>query len=276
MGSTASNVQQGEENMPKNRILAVATALTLLAGMCTEAGAAELKVLCAAALRPALQELAPAFEKSSGHKLSIEYQTAGKVAEKVAGEDTIDVAIVTKPAFDKLARAAKMVAGSETPLGQQLIGLAVKKGAPKPDISSLDAMKKTLLAAKSITYMDPASGAADGIQFAQGLEKLGIAAELKAKTKLLMPVHDLPGGPVTAAVQRGEAEIGIQPIGVLMEGQGVDVVGPLPAELQSPDYTFIAGTPWTAEQAMAANALLSFLKSPEAKAAYKKHGMETG
>ena len=262
--------------MPKNRILAIATALSLLAGSYTAAAAAELKVVSAGALRPVLQELIPAFEKSSGHKVSIEYQTAGKVAEKVAGEDTIDVAIVTKPAFDKLARAAKMVAGSETPLGRQLIGLVVKKGAPKPDISSVDAMKKTLLAAKSITYTDPASGAADAIQFAQGLEKLGIAAELKAKTKLVTPVPGLQGGPVAAAVQRGEAEIGIQPIGVLMEAQGIDLVGPLPAELQSPDYTFIAGTPWTAEQAMAGNALLTFLKSPEAKAAYQKRGMEPG
>src|SRR5947209_3515394 len=142
--------------MLKNGTLAIATTLTLLAGMCTGASAAELKVVSAGALRPAMQELIPAFEKASGHKVSIEYETAGKVAEKVAGEDTIDVAILTKPAFDKLARAAKMVAGSETRLGQQLIGLAVKKGVPKPDISSLDAMKKTLLAAKSIAYTDPA------------------------------------------------------------------------------------------------------------------------
>lgn len=262
--------------MPKNWLLVIATALTLLTGMCTGTSAAELKVVSAVALRPALQELLPGFEKSSGHKVSIEYDTAGKVAEKAAGEDTIDVAIMTKPLFDKLARTAKMVAGSETRLAQQVIGLAVKKGAKKPDITSVEAFKKTLLAAKSIATGDPAAGGAASIHLMQQLEKMGIAGELKAKIKLLPPPAPGKPSPVAEAVAKGEAEIGINPTSLLMEAQGVDIVGPLPAELQSADLTFIAGTPWTCEQPMPANALFQFLKSPEAKAVYKKHGMEPG
>jgi molybdate transport system substrate-binding protein len=252
-------------------ILGLAAALSV-----GTAGAAELKVWAAIAFRPALQELAPAFEKTSGHKLAIQYDTAGKIADKVTGEDTIDVAIVTKPLFDKLARAAKIVDGTRTPLAQQVIGLAVKKGAAKPDISSVDAFKKTLLAAKSIAYVDPASGGAASIHLVQSLEKIGIAGELKARTKLLPVPADPGGNAVAEAVQKGEVEIAIQPLAILLEAQGLDIVGPLPADLQSSDLMFVAGTPWTCEQPLAANALFAFLKTPEAMAAYRKHGMEPG
>src|SRR5205809_2481407 len=131
-------------------ILRVATGLAVLAGLYTgPAAAAELKVLCAEALRPAVEELAPAFEKSAGHKLSIQYDTAGKIEEKVAAEDPIDVAILTKPQVDKLVRVAKLVGGSTATLASTPIGVAVKKGAPKPDIGSVDTFKKTLLNAKA-------------------------------------------------------------------------------------------------------------------------------
>ena len=257
--------------MPKIRLLAVAA---LLAGLSSGgAGAAELKVLSAVAFRPALQELAPAFEKSSGHKLVIGYDTAGKVSDKVAGDDAIDVAILTKPLFDKQVRAAKMVGGTTTQLAQQLIGLAVKKGAPKPDIGSVEAFKKTLLGAKSIAYGDPAAGGAASIHMAQTLEKLGVAAELKPKTKLLAPATSQGSSPVSDALQRGDAEIGIMPLSLLMEAQGIDIVGPLPAEVQSTDLTFFAGTPWTCEQPLEAKAFIDFLAGPAAKEVYKKKGL---
>jgi len=167
------------------RLLAVAS--MLLAGPLfgQAADAAELKVVSAGAMRAVLEQLGPEFEKSSGHKLSIEYATAGKVEEKVLADDTVDVAILTKPRADKLVRSAKLVGGTAATLAKAQIGLAVKKGAPKPDISSVDAFKKALLAAKSVAYTDPASGATSGIHIAQVIEKLGVAAELKPKTKLV-------------------------------------------------------------------------------------------
>src|SRR5438128_11285260 len=118
-------------------------------------------------MRAALQELAPAFEKSSGHKLAIEYATAGKVEEKVVADEEIDVVILTKPRVDKLVGKAKLVGGTTAALARAPVGLAVKKGATKPDISSVDAFKKSLLSAKSIAYVDPASGGDASTHLAQ-------------------------------------------------------------------------------------------------------------
>ncbi|TMJ58966.1 MAG: ABC transporter substrate-binding protein [Alphaproteobacteria bacterium] len=238
--------------MVKSSMIRRFAILALLAGLSTAtAGAAELTVTSAVGFRPALQELAQAFEKSSGHKLKIEYATAGKVDEKVRGEDTIDVAIVTKSLFDKQVREAKMVGGTTTQLARQQNGLAVKKGAAKP-------------------------GGAASIFVAQQFEKLGITGEIKPKLKLLKAAAGQAIPPVADAVQRGEAEIGILPLSLAMQVQGIDVVGPLPAEFQSPDLAFVAGTPWTCERPIEAKALIDFLAGPAAKAVYKAKGMEPG
>jgi molybdate transport system substrate-binding protein len=261
----------------KNVIRLLAVVLAMLAGLSiAPVNAAELKVLSAGSMRAVLQELGPAFEKSSGHKLSIEYATAGKVEEKVTADDTIDVAILSKPRADKLVRVAKLVGGTATTLASVPIGLAVKKGAPKPDISSVDAFKKALLNAKSIAYVDPASGATSGIHLAQALEKLGIAGELKPKIHLVSATAGQDSPRVGDAIARGEAEIGMQPISELMEVQGIDVVGPLPAELQSPDLVYVAGSPAVCEQPLGAKALIDFLAGPSAQAVYKAKGMVPG
>jgi molybdate transport system substrate-binding protein len=223
-----------------------------------------------------LQQLAPAFEKSSGHMLVIEYATAGKVEEKVAADEAIDVAILTKPRVDKLVLAAKLVGGTTTMLARVPIGLAVKKGAPRPDISSVEAFKRTLLNADSIAYIDPASGGTSGIHLAQALEKLGIAAELKPKIRLVSPPAGQSSARVGEVVRRGEAEIGMQPISELMEVEGIEVVGPLPAELQSPDLVFMAASPAVSEQPLPAKALIDFLAAPGAAPVYKAKGMEPG
>ncbi len=254
----------------------LAGTLALVTGvLAAEASAAELKVLSAGAMRAALQELAPAFEAASGHKLRIEFVTAGVVEQKVAAGDEIDVAILTKPRLDKLVSGAKIVGGTTRTLARAEIGLAVKKGAPKPDISSVEAFKKTLLNAKSVAYADPASGATSGSYLAQAFEKLGIAAELKPKTRLVSGTPTL-GPRVAEEVARGEAEIGLQPIGELMEVAGVDVVGPLPSDLQSPDMVYVAGSPFVSEQPIAAKALIDFLADPRAAAVYKAKGLQPG
>jgi molybdate transport system substrate-binding protein len=258
-------------------------AIRLLAGtfalatsvFAAEAGAVELKVLSAGAMRAALQELAPAFEAASGNKLKIEYATAGDIEKKVAADDEIDVVILTKPRVDKLVSAAKIVGGSTQTLARGQLGLAVKTGAAKPDISSVEAVKKALVNAKSVAYADPASGATTGTFLAQAFEKLGIAAELKPKTQLVTGSAG-QGPSVGATVARGEAEIGMQPIAELKEVQGIDVVGPLPAELQSPDLIYVAGAPYVSEQPIAAKALIDFLADPKAAAVYKAKGLQPG
>ena len=141
----------------------LAGTLALVTGiLAAEASAAELKVLSAGAMRAVLQELAPAFETASGHKLKIEYATAGVVEQKVAADDEIDVTIITKPRIDKLVREAKIVGGTMKTLASAQIGVAVKKGAAKPDITSVAAFKRALLNAKSVAYADPATGATSG------------------------------------------------------------------------------------------------------------------
>jgi molybdate transport system substrate-binding protein len=255
------------------RLLAATFALATSV-FAVEASGAELKVLSVGTMRAALQELAPAFEATSGNKLKIEYATAGDIEKKVAAGDEIDVAILTKPRVDKLVSQAKIVGGSTQPLGRTQIGLAVKKGAAKPDISSVEAFKKALLSAQSVAYADPASGATSGQHLAQAFEKLGVAAELKTKTRLV-PAGDAQPR-VGEAVASGEAAIGISPISGLMEVQGIDVVGPLPAELQSTDLVYVAGAPYLSEQPIAAKAFIDFLADPKAAAVYKAKGLQPG
>ena len=173
-------------------------------------------------------------------------------------------------------RAAKLVDGTTTVLARVPIGLAVKKGAPRSDISSVEAFKRTLLNAKSIAYVDPASGGTSGIFLAQALEKLGIAAELKSKIRLVSPPAGQSSPRVGDVIERGEAEIGLQPISELIEVPGIDIVGPLPAELQSPDLVYMAASPTLSEQPLPAKALIDFLAAPAAAPFYKANGMEPG
>jgi molybdate transport system substrate-binding protein len=244
-------------------------------GVIDQAGAAELNVISAGAMRASLQELAPEFEKQSGHKLKIEYGTAGGVEQKAAAEDAeYDVVIVTKPRMDKLVKEAKVAGGTTAVLFRAPIGLAVKEGAAKPDISSDEKFKQALLGAKSIAYVDPASGGTSGIHIAKVLEKLGIADQVKAKTKLISAGPGQESPRVGDAVARGEAELGIQPISELSEVKGITIVGPLPNDLQSPDLVYVAGSPMLSEQPVAAKALIDFLNGPKANEVYKSKGAQ--
>lgn len=260
--------------MPKSALKLLTFGLAMLGGFAVGAAeAAEINVLSAGAMRAVLQQLAPDFEKSSGHKLVIEYATAGKVEEQVAADGPIDVAILSKPRADKLVRTAKLLGGTATELARVPIGLAVKKGAPRPDIRSVDAVKQALRNAKSVAYVDPASGGTSGIFLAQAFDKLGIAAELKPKLHLVSASAGQSSPRVGEAVARGEAEIGMQPISELMEVDGIDIVGPLPAELQSPDLVYVAASPAFSEQPLPAKALIDFLAAPAAAPVYKAKGM---
>jgi molybdate transport system substrate-binding protein len=180
---------------------------------------------------------------------------------------------VNKQRANKLVAKAKLVAGSTATLAKLPIGLAVKKGAARPSISSVEEFKNALLGAKSIAYTDPASGATSGIHIAQIIEKFGIAAELKPKTKLGSPD---PGKGVGDLVAHGEAEIGVLPLSELMQIAGIDIVGPLPAELQSPDLVFQAAAPAVSEQPLLAKALIDFLAEKKNAPVYRANGMEPG
>jgi molybdate transport system substrate-binding protein len=225
----------------------------------------------------AVRELAGTFETSSGRKLVIEYATVGKIADRVAGDDPIDVAILTEPFFVKLVRTGKMIGSTTGQLARVPIGLAVRQGAPNPDIASVEAFKKTLLDAKFITYSDPRTGDAAGVHMAKVIETLALTGELEPKTRLISPPSGQSGAQfLTGLFQRNETEVAIAPISVLLETRGGEIVGPIPAELQAPDLVYFAGTPWTCRQPVEAKAFIAFLMGGSAKAVYRAKGMDPG
>ena len=247
-------------------VLAVAMVL-LAAGAPRGDAAAEIKVLTAGAFKQVLLALVPDFEKQTGHKVTVENDTVGALTKRIEGGEAFDLAVLTLAAVNALSDKAKFVAGSRTNLARVGVGVVVKDGTPQPDIGSVEAFKRALLAAKSVAYIDPAAGCSSGIYVSGLLDKLGIAAEVKPKAKLI------PGGAVAEHIARGEAELGIHQISEILPVKGVTLVGPLPAEIQN--YTvYAAGIGAGAKDAEAAKALINALTGPAAAAVLKSKGME--
>jgi len=250
------------------RTMLVGIAMVIIgAGAARPAAAAEIKVLTAGAFKQVLLALVPDFERTSGNKVIVDNDTVGALTKRIEGGETFDLAVLTPAAVDALASKGKLVAGSRANLARVGVGVVVKEGAAKPDIGSVDAFKRALLAAKSIAYIDPAAGGSSGIYVAGLLDKLGIAAEIKPKAKLI------PGGAVAEHVARGEAELGIHQISEILPVKGVTLVGPLPAEIQN--YTvYAAGLGAQAKESDAARALIKALTGPAAAEVLKSKGME--
>ncbi len=197
---------------------------------------------------------------------SITTRSAHSASVSKAGE-AFDLAVLTPGAIDSLARKGKFVPGSARNLARVGVGVVVKEGTPKPDISSVGAFKQALLAAKSVAYIDPAAGGSSGIYVAGLLDKLGIAAQVNPKAKLIA------GGAVAAHIARGEAELGIHQISEILPVKGIVLVGPLPAEIQN--YTvYAAAIGASAKDPDAANALLRTLTGPGAGEVLKSKGMD--
>ena len=235
-----------------------------------KAEAAELKVLSAIGMQLVMEDLGPKFERATRHKLAITFATLGATVKRVQDGEIADVVIIPQQGIDGFVKDGKVAAGNVTVLARAGIVVAVRKGAPKPDISSPDALKRTLLAAKSISYVDPASGGASGIHFAKVLDRLGIANEMQSKTVFPNPKTPAEVGVVVA---NGEAEIGVHLIQELMSVAGIDLVGPLPGDLQN-TIVFAAAVMGSAKDAEAAKALVDFLRTPESAKVIKAKGME--
>jgi molybdate transport system substrate-binding protein len=241
-------------------------AMVLLALAAGHAEAAEIKVLSAGAVRSIVSELAPAFEKESGHKVALTFGTVGIVRQKLAAEPA-DLVIMSDTALDEAIRQGSVVAGSRADIARTGMGVAVREGAPKPDISTSEALKQTLLAAKSIVYVDPAQGGTSGIHFAGVLQRLGIADAVKPKTTLV------PGGYPAELVAKGEVELVAHQISEILPVKGVTLVGPLPKDLQK-ITTYSAGLPTKAETVDAARAFIAFLTSAVAKPKFAAAGLD--
>jgi molybdate transport system substrate-binding protein len=241
--------------------------LLMAAGAPRGAGAAEIKVLTAGAFKQVVVALVPDFEKQTGHKVTVDNETVGGLIKRIDGGEAFDVLFISPGALNDLAKKGKIVDGSGVPLARVGVGVMVKAGAPKPDVSTVDAFKKALLDAKSVAYIDPASGGSSGIYVAGLLDKLGIADQVKAKAKLKQ------GGYVADLIKSGEAELGIHQISEIVPVKEVTLVGPLPAEIQN-YTTYAGGLGSAAKDPEAAKALLKVFTSPAAAELLKSKGME--
>jgi len=240
-----------------------ATALFLQIG---DARAAELKVLSSIAFEDAWHQLKPQFE-ARGHKLSLVFLPSGMIEKRVSAGEQGDAIVSTADSLERLTRDGKVVAGTSAQVARSAIGISVRKGAPKPDISTPEALKRALLSAKAVAYSDPAGGGASGIHFAKVLQRLGIADQVNAKAKLGR------GVPNAEAVARGEADLAVQQIPELMPVAGTELLGPLPGELQN-ITVFSAAVLGNSKHRKAVDALIEFLTSPDAAAVLKSRSFD--
>jgi molybdate transport system substrate-binding protein len=233
------------------------------------AQAADIDALITTAMNAAIDELVPSFERDTGHTLHVSYGPSGGIARRFIGGEPADVIVIESGTLDDLIRQGNVLP-EPTGIARTGIGICVRKGAPRPDVSTPEALKRTLLAAKSIAHTAPAGGGITAAHIMKLFERLGIAAEVTPKVKL---AAGGPNGRVSALVSSGEAEIGLQQVSELMSNPDVDVIGMLPAELQQ-ITTYSAGVTASAKQADAAKALIRALTAPAAAPIFKAKGLE--
>ena len=240
----------------------VATAGLLLFPQLAES--AEIRLLASGAVKEAYLELLPGFETASGHTVSAAWSNTTDIRKRVAGGEVADLVILGNNGTEALIGDGKLVASTRMAFAKSGIYVAVRAGAPAPDIGSAAALKRTALAAKSVAY----SSGASGTYIVTMLQKLGIYDEVRAKASVMKPNE-----PVGGSVARGDAEIGFHQLSELIPVKGIDIVGPLPPELQE-TTVFSGALHSAAKEPDAAGALIRFLTTPDAAATLKKHGLQ--
>jgi len=229
---------------------------------------AEIKVMSTGAVEPMVKMFAPVFERETGHKANLIFGTAGGIRGRLDAGEQPDLLILPAANMEAMDKAGKLVPGSRTDLGRTVTGIAIKQGAPAPDVSTPAAFKEALVKAKGVSFSDPAAGGSSGTYFAGLLQKLGIADAVNKKAVL-----GKRGYEVAQAVVDGRAEIGTTFISELLTVPGVRILGPLPGELYFAN-TYTAGIPAESRQQEAAKALLRVLTNPKARDQWVKAGLE--
>jgi molybdate transport system substrate-binding protein len=230
----------------------------------------DIKVLSSTAMKTSMDVLMPQFEQASGHKVSFSYGPSPRIAKQVADGDANDVAIVTNQAVDDLIKQGQIVPGTRADIAHSAMALAVQQGAPKPDISTPEKFKQTMLAAQSLGMSNPVGGGVSGGILIGIFEQLGIAEQMKPK---LTFGAGGPAGLIGFLLVRKEVEVGIQQMPELMAVPGIDIIGKLPFGMRTVSV-FSAGLSTAASDAAAARALIAFLTTPQAKTAIRSMGME--
>jgi molybdate transport system substrate-binding protein len=244
-----------------------ATVLLVLMGA-GAANAAEIKVLSANGMRDVMEEVGPKFARTTNHRLAIEFGTIGVILQRIDAGESADVIIIPREGTDRLLGNGKGLANTDVVIARSGIGVAIRKGVPKPDISTPESFRQFLLEAKSVTYLDPSVGGMTGPHFLKVIERLGIADEIKAKAVL-----HRDGRAAGKLVAEGKAEIGINLVEELLPNSEIQVIGPLPGDLQltlSFAAVILSGT----HELDASKALIAFLRTPEMAVLIKNKGME--
>jgi len=250
-------------------IIAAATVLAACSALQAPSPPSDIHVMTSGGFTAAYNDLRPIFEKRSGRMVKTAYGASmgnadDSIPSRLARGEPADVVILARPALDALVEQGKVISGSQVDLVRSGIGLAVKKGAPKPDISSLEAFKRTLIAAPSIAYSASASGTYYETEL---LKVLGIEAQVKPKSKRILSER------VGTVIARGDAALGLQQVSELLPIEGIDYIGPLPPEVQR-ITVFAAGVATSSKQPNAARELIRYLNSREAAPAIAKTGLE--
>ena len=264
MSSITSEWKAGRSKRRVLLLFLLANSMTLI----STARAEEPRGLVTIGMHRVFDRVMPAFEAASGRKFRIEYASTIEIAQRVTGGERADFVVASRAGVDRLVGAEKVTADSRFDLGGSRIVVAVPKGRTAPDISNAEGVKNALLAAKTVSFTDPASGGPSGIQMARVLERLGISEQVNAKTRF-----PPAGGPVGDILARREADLGIQQSVELTSYPGVDVVGPLPAEMQVvTDY--VAAIPKGSDHPDAGKSLVNFLRSPDGVLLLREGGLD--
>ena len=254
--------------MLSKRVLVCCLGACAILAAATSVSAAEIKVISAMALHATYLELMPQYEKASGNKVTIIWSPGLEVAKRVEAGEKADLAVLGAAGVDDLIKKGFLVEGSRVPLVKSLIGIAIRPGAPKPDLSSGEALKKSLLASKKIAL----SGGTSSVYLKNLFQKMGIAQEMEAKT-----FRSPSGGAenVSNVLRRGDADLGFQQVSELIDEKGIQLVGPISSDVQEVTV-WSAGLYRSAAQPAAAKDLIKFLTSAQAAPILKKHGLDPG
>lgn len=229
-----------------------------------------MRVFSSMAVQPAVEILLPTFTRETGIQPAIDWNTAPALVKRLQAGETADLVILNRATMDTMQRAGRILAGSEVTLASSPASVAVKAGAPRPDISTAEALKRTLLAARAISYSDPQAGGASGIHFAKVIEQMGIADAVNAKNRF-----PPAGGLCARFLPTGEVELAIQQTPELKQVPGIEIVGSLPAPYQLVTV-FVAGIEKASAKTKEAKAFLDFLRTPAAAAVFRDKGLEPG
>ena len=244
---------------------AVRLALLGMLAQANVADAAEIKVLSSTGLKAVMEELVPKFERTTKHKVVIEFGLAAVLKQRIEAGEPFDLAVLTPAFFDELIEQGRIVPNTRAVIARSGLGIAIRSGARKPDISTVEAFKRALLDAKSIAY---AKEGAAGVAFTALIPRLGIGEDLKSKTKLTVT-----GEQVGEAVAHGEAEFGVLPVSEILPARGAELLGTFPTDVQT-YIVMTAGVSASARQNDAARELVAFLMAPASLPVIKAKGME--